>query len=215
MNKEQGLAQIERTRIIAIVRGVDAKDILPLAEALLEGGVTVMEVTMNTKNAPSMIAGLQKEFGGQMYIGAGTVLNTEDAKRAREAGADFFVMPHADEDVIQFALHDDLPVFPGAMTPTEVYKAWQTGATAVKIFPSTGLGPAYIKEIRGPFGMIPIIAVGGVTEHNIVDYLQAGCFAVGIGGSVIHQEEIRQGQFDKITGRARTLTTVVQAFRRE
>jgi 2-dehydro-3-deoxyphosphogluconate aldolase/(4S)-4-hydroxy-2-oxoglutarate aldolase len=214
MNREQGLAQIEQTQIIAIVRGVAAKDIVKVAEALYEGGVTVMEVTLNTKDAPKMIAQLQQECGDRMFIGAGTVLDTEDARQALEAGASFFVTPHADEDVIRFAVQHELPVFPGAMTPTEVYKAWKAGATAVKVFPSTGLGPSYIKDLRGPLNGIPLVAVGGITASNIAEFMKAGCFAAGISGALVNLEEIRRGNFAWTTEQARTFTSIVAEFRR-
>ncbi|MBO9607670.1 MAG: bifunctional 4-hydroxy-2-oxoglutarate aldolase/2-dehydro-3-deoxy-phosphogluconate aldolase [Paenibacillaceae bacterium] len=205
MDREQGLAEIERTRIIAIVRGVDEANIRGVAEALLAGGITVMEVTLNTPGALAMIGTLQREYGDRLFIGAGTVLDEEDAKQAIAAGASFIVTPNTDEAAIRLAVGRGVPVYPGAMTPTEIVKAWKAGASAVKIFPSTGLGLPYIKELQGPLSHIPMVAVGGVSETNIADFLQAGCYAVGIGGSLINLREIAAGNYDFIADKARKL----------
>lgn len=205
MNREQGLKEIERTRIIAIVRGVKEAHIVALAEALLKGGVTVMEVTLNTPGALAMISELQSKLGKQMYIGAGTVLDVEDAQKAVQAGASFLVTPNLDEDVIGYASRERVPIFPGAMTPTEVVKAWKAGATAIKIFPSASLGLTYIKELMGPLDHIPMMAVGGVTEENIKQFVDLGCYGLGIGGSLINLKEIEAGHFEWVTDKAARL----------
>ncbi|BFT70459.1 bifunctional 4-hydroxy-2-oxoglutarate aldolase/2-dehydro-3-deoxy-phosphogluconate aldolase [Paenibacillus sp. P36] len=205
MNREQGLKEIERTRIIAIVRGVKEAHIFSVAEALLKGGVTVMEVTLNTPGALTMISELQTKFGEHMYIGAGTVLDVEDAQKAVQAGASFLVTPNLDEDVIRYASREGVPIFPGAMTPTEVVKAWKAGATAIKIFPSASLGLSYIKELMGPLDHIPMMAVGGVTEENIKQFLDLGCYGLGIGGSLINLKEIEAGRFEWVTDKAARL----------
>ncbi|RAV18951.1 bifunctional 4-hydroxy-2-oxoglutarate aldolase/2-dehydro-3-deoxy-phosphogluconate aldolase [Paenibacillus contaminans] len=205
MNREQGLAELDRTGIIAIVRGVEERHIVQVADALLEGGITVMEVTLNTSGALSMIGELQRSFGERMYIGAGTVLDPDDARQAIEAGASFLVTPNMEEDVIRYSVSRDIPIYPGAMTPTEIVKAWKAGATAVKLFPSSGLGLPYIKELQGPLNHIPMVAVGGVNEQNIGDFFRAGCKAVGIGGSLINLKEIAAGNFAWITEKSRRL----------
>jgi len=205
MNREQGLKEIERTRIIAIVRGVKEAHIVALAEALLKGGVTVMEVTLNTPGALAMISELQIRLGKQMYIGAGTVLDVEDAQKAIQAGSSFLVTPNLDEDVIRYASREGVPIFPGAMTPTEVVKAWKAGATAIKIFPSASLGLTYIKELMGPLDHIPMMAVGGVTEENIKQFVDIGCYGLGIGGSLINLKEIEAGHFEWVTDKAARL----------
>ncbi|WJH34607.1 bifunctional 4-hydroxy-2-oxoglutarate aldolase/2-dehydro-3-deoxy-phosphogluconate aldolase [Paenibacillus sp. CC-CFT747] len=209
MNREQGLRQIEDTRIVAIVRGVEPKHIQPVAEALLQGGITVMEVTLNTVGALDSIRELRQAMDGRMFIGAGTVLDREDAQRAVEAGASFLVTPNVDEEAIRYAADRQLPVFPGAMTPTEIVKAWKAGATAVKLFPSASFGLSFIKELRGPLGHIPMVAVGGVNEGNLSDYLKAGCYAVGIGSSLFPLADIAKGRYDAVTAKARSLTDSV------
>ncbi|MFH5185542.1 bifunctional 4-hydroxy-2-oxoglutarate aldolase/2-dehydro-3-deoxy-phosphogluconate aldolase [Paenibacillus sp. TAB 01] len=205
MNREQGLQLIEQTRIIAIVRGVEKQHIERVAHALLEGGVRVMEITLNTDGAPAMIAALQQKLGDQMYIGAGTVLDLEDAKKALDAGASYIVTPNMEEDVIRYAAERGIPIYPGAMTPTEIVKAWKAGATAVKIFPGASLGLGYLKELQGPLNHIPMVAVGGVNEENIAQFLQAGCYAVGIGGSLVNLKEIAAGNYGWIRDKAQRL----------
>ncbi|GFZ90615.1 2-dehydro-3-deoxy-phosphogluconate aldolase [Paenibacillus marchantiophytorum] len=205
MNREKGLLEIERTRIIAIVRGVEEQHMAFVADALLQGGVTVMEITLNTPGALTMIAQLQEKLGDQMYIGAGTVLDLDDAKRAIAAGAAFIVTPNTDEEVIRFAHSQQIPIFPGALTPTEIVKAWKAGATAVKVFPSASLGLTYIKELMGPLSHIPMMAVGGVTEENIHEFLQIGCYGLGIGGSLINLPQIQAGNYAWITDKASRL----------
>jgi 2-dehydro-3-deoxyphosphogluconate aldolase / (4S)-4-hydroxy-2-oxoglutarate aldolase len=205
MNREQGLKEIERTRIVAIVRGVNEAHISSVAEALYRGGVTVMELTLNTPSALRMIEELQGNYADRMYIGAGTVLDLDDAKKAVLAGAAFLVTPNLDEDVIRWAKSENIPIFPGAMTPTEIVKAWKAGATAVKVFPSASLGIAYIKELMGPLDHIPMMAVGGVTEENIKKFLGIGCYGLGIGSSLINLKEIEAGRFEWITDKATRL----------
>jgi 2-dehydro-3-deoxyphosphogluconate aldolase/(4S)-4-hydroxy-2-oxoglutarate aldolase len=206
MNREQGLKQVENTRIVTIVRGVEKQHILPLAEALLAGGITVVEITLNTPGAPEMIGQLQQAYGDRMYIGAGTVLDVNDVNIALEAGASFIVTPNTDEAVIQRCVEVGVPIYPGAMTPTEIVRAWKAGATAVKIFPSASLGIGYLKELQGPLNHIPIIAVGGVSVDNIQEFIRIGCHAVGIGGSLINLKEIQAGNFAWITSKAKALT---------
>ncbi|TBL81183.1 bifunctional 4-hydroxy-2-oxoglutarate aldolase/2-dehydro-3-deoxy-phosphogluconate aldolase [Paenibacillus thalictri] len=205
MNKEQGLALIEQTRIIAIVRGVEAQHMDGLAGALYDGGIRAMEITLNTPGALTAISRLQETIGDRMYVGAGTVIDVEDAKKAIEAGAAYLVTPNMDEDVIRYGVSHNIPVFPGAMTPTEIVKAWKAGATAVKIFPGASLGINYIKELQGPLNHIPMVAVGGVNEDNIRQFLDVGCYGFGIGGSLVNVKEIHSGNYAWVTEKARRL----------
>lgn len=211
MNREQGLQQIKKTRLIAIARGVKREQIVPAAEALLQGGITVMEVTLNTPDALMMIQDLQERLGDRMYIGAGTVLDSDDAQEAVRAGASFLVTPNTDEDVIRYAAEEGIPIFPGAMTPTEIVRAWKAGATAIKIFPSSGLGLPYLKELMAPLDRIPMIAVGGIREDNVREYLNIGCYAVGVGGSLISLKEIDNGNYTALRDKAARLTRQIQA----
>jgi 2-dehydro-3-deoxyphosphogluconate aldolase / (4S)-4-hydroxy-2-oxoglutarate aldolase len=210
MNSEQGLREIKQSRIIAIVRGIDEQHIESVAEALYLGGIKVMEITLNTPGALSMIAALQRNLGEKMYIGAGTVLDLEDAQKAITAGAAFLVTPNTDEEVIRFAKSKHIPIFPGAMTPTEIVKAWKAGATAVKLFPSASMGIAFIKELMGPLGHIPLMAVGGVTEANIKEFLSIGCYGLGIGSSLFDKKEIAAGNYSWVTDKAARLIAASQ-----
>jgi 2-dehydro-3-deoxyphosphogluconate aldolase/(4S)-4-hydroxy-2-oxoglutarate aldolase len=209
MDRQQGLAVIEKTRIIAIIRGVEESHIDGLADALYDGGIRAMEITLNTPGALGMISRLQQSHGDRMYIGAGTVLDLDDVQNAIEAGAQYIVTPNMDEDVIRYAAAKGAAVFPGAMTPTEIVKAWKAGATAVKIFPGASLGIGYIKELQGPLNHIPMVAVGGVSEDNIQDFLKVGCFAFGIGGSLINLKEIHSGNYAWVADKAKRLIAAV------
>lgn len=186
------------TRVITIVRGIVSKDILPLANALYTGGIRTMEVTMNTNHAPEMIAALRATYAQQMWIGAGTVLTVAEAKSALDAGAEFFVTPHVNLKIIEFAVRNGVPIFSGAMTPTEIVTAYEQGASAVKVFPSRSLGTGYIKDVQGPLRHIPLIAVGGISIDNAAEYFRAGCAAIGVGGSLVNNKSIEAGDFARI-----------------
>lgn len=188
--------------LIAIVRGIDKKDILPLAQALYDGGVRLVEVTMNTKDAFEMISLLNDQFGSKMLIGAGTVVDVETAQRASDAGAAYFITPNLDEEVIQFALDHHIGILPGVMTPSEVVHAWKAGAKMVKVFPTSSLGSNYIQELQGPLSHIPMVAVGGITPENVAAFMKAGAVGVGVGGSLIDKTAIKQGDFNRITAKA-------------
>lgn len=210
MDREEGLQLFEETRIIVIVRGIEREKIVPVAEALYEGGIRMLEVTLNTVGAYYMIKDLNKQLGRKMFLGAGTVLDTKDAEAALDAGASFLVTPNTDKRVIRFGLEENIPVYPGALTPTEVLKAWKSGATAVKLFPASAFGPGYVKELAGPYGHIPLVAVGGVNESNAADYFKAGCKGIGIGSLVLNREEIEAGDYEAVRDRAARVTALVR-----
>jgi 2-dehydro-3-deoxyphosphogluconate aldolase/(4S)-4-hydroxy-2-oxoglutarate aldolase len=205
VDRETGLQLLQETKIIVIVRGLEPDYIVRLGEALYQGGIRVMEVTLNSPGALEAIGMLQEKLSERMFIGAGTVLDTEDAERALKAGASFLVTPNTEEEVIRLAVQRGVPVYPGAMTPSEVVRAWKAGATAVKLFPTSSLGLPYIKELQGPLGHIPMIAVGGVNEENIRQFMVAGCHAVGIGGSLVRLDDIRSSRLEIITEKAKRL----------
>lgn len=209
MKREEGLELLKETRIIAIIRGVERERILHVAEALWEGGIRVMEVTLNTVGAFYMIKDLQKEFGKKCFIGAGTVLDTQDAKAATEAGASFFVTPNTDKKVIEYAVDEDIPIFPGALTPTEIVRAWKAGATAVKIFPTSSLGATYVNELAGPLGHIPMLAFGGINAGNAADFIRAGCRGIGVGSAVANLEQISKGNYEWVKNHAADLVAKV------
>lgn len=185
-----------RHKIVAIFRNIEEQAAHAAASALIEGGIRLMEVTMNTKGATAMIDSWRQQFDSRAAIGAGTVLDVEMAAQAIDAGAQFLISPNLDEAVIAYGAEQGVPVWPGVMTPTEIVKAWKAGAEAVKIFPMASLGLSYLKEIRAPLDRIPMIATGGVDLDNIRDFMAAGACGVGMGSKLLRQDLIQQGDFD-------------------
>ena len=167
---------------MAIGRGLPAERIERIAEGLVAGGVRAFEVTLNSPDVFGAISALALRWGERLLVGAGTVLDTEGAAQAVDSGARFIVSPHTEPALIDWALARGVPIFPGAFSPTEILTAWRAGATAVKLFPASVAGPAFVREFRGPFRDIPLIATGGVTIESAPAFLGAGSVAVGIGG---------------------------------
>ena len=206
-----GIDWLRQTGIVAIVRGIPAETALQVADALYTGGIRVLEVALNPSSAPiTMLQQIQAAYGDKMWVGAGTVLDVALAETALRSGAQFFVTPNVDERVIAYGVQHHIPVFPGALTATEVVKAFQAGAVMVKIFPSGSMGPQYIKELQGPLAHIPLMAVGGISVENAAAYLQAGARAVGVGGNLVDKAAILAGDFARIRRTARELVNVVQ-----
>jgi 2-dehydro-3-deoxyphosphogluconate aldolase/(4S)-4-hydroxy-2-oxoglutarate aldolase len=184
--------------VIGILRGISADFFGPLMDAAFESGLQAIEVTLNTAQAEAMIAAQRPRVPEGKLLGMGTIRNLEEAKRALDAGAMFLVSPNTDERLIDFAVSRDIPVVAGALTPTEVYRAWACGATLVKVFPCTQLGPEYIKDLLGPFDQIPLAAVGGINKENVNAYFKAGAKAVGVGSSLFGRQAIECKQADQI-----------------
>lgn len=202
---EKLIREIESSRIVAIIRGIAPEHMEPLFQALLDGGIRFAEITLNTKDVFKSIENMNKVFGTQMVIGAGTVLNEEMALRSIDAGARFLVSPNVDGGMIKAAIKNNILPLPGAMTPTEIVQAMNYGAEVIKLFPSSSLGPGYVKELKGPFDSLKLIAVGGISLDNIADYIKAGASGVGIGGNLVNKALIEQGQFQAIADYARKL----------
>ena len=185
--------------VIGILRGIGAEEFNPLLDAAFSAGLQAIEVTMNTPGAEEMIGAERDRVAAGKYLGMGTIRNLDEAQRAHAAGAMFFVTPNADPKVIEFARKKDIPVIAGALTPTEVYKAWEAGAGMVKVFPCRSLGGAlYIRELRGPFDHIPLVAVGGVSIENVSEYFKAGAAAVGVGISLFGEQEVKAGNWTAV-----------------
>jgi len=196
-------------KMVAIVRGIQDEHADAAARALIDGGIVLMEITMNTDGAADMIYRWRERFGAEAAIGAGTVTDMAAAREAAEAGAQFLISPNLDEDVIAFGKEKGISVWPGVMTPTEIVKAVKAGAEAVKLFPMASLGIGYLREIRGPLNDIPILATGGADLHNIGDYLRSGATAVGLGSKLVHMGWIREGRFDLLREQARRFVEAV------
>lgn len=204
------LKQLLEHKIVAILRGIEVRHADNAGRALIDGGIRLMEVTMNTEGAPAMIARWRTRFDGEAAIGAGTVLDLDMARKAVRAGAQFLISPNLDEAVVAFGREQGISVWPGVMTPTEIVRAWKAGAEAVKLFPMASLGVGYLSEIRAPLNQIPILATGGVDLHNIADYFKAGASAVGMGSKLLNMQWVREGRFDQITEQARQFTDIVK-----
>ncbi|MEW6229229.1 MAG: bifunctional 4-hydroxy-2-oxoglutarate aldolase/2-dehydro-3-deoxy-phosphogluconate aldolase, partial [Bacillota bacterium] len=207
----QVLSLIRQTGIVAIIRGTPIEDLPGLVKALKSSGIRAIEVTMNTAQALDMVEWLVHHVGSDMAVGAGTVLDTESARSAILAGASFIISPSLNSKTIETCHRYGIPVIPGALTPTEVLAAWELGAPLVKIFPAGRLGPGYIKDLRGPFPQIEMVAVGGITLANAADFVRVGCAALGVGSELVDRRLLAEKRFDVIAERAaRFLDTVRQ-----
>ena len=184
--------------IMGILRGVAVDMIEPITETVIFSGLKTVEVTMNTPGAAELIKRMKNVSGSRLMIGAGTVLTTVDLEKAVDAGATFIVMPTLVRDVAERCVKDRIPVFPGALTPQEIYNAWGAGATMVKVFPAKFFGPSYFKEVKGPFGDIELLACGGVTPENIRPFFLCGASGVAFGGSVFTKEALASRDFAAI-----------------
>lgn len=186
--------------LLGILRDIDAGVIDPLFEAIIRSGLESVEITMNTPGAAELIRRAVEISGKRLAIGAGTVLSIADLKSALDAGASFIVMPVVIDDVLEYCLKAKIPVFPGAFTAQEIYRAWSAGATMVKVFPAKFFGPEYFKEIRGPFKTVELLACGGVTPENLKDYFSCGASAISFGAGVFRKDWLRDNDFSSIEG---------------
>ncbi|MBL7084585.1 MAG: bifunctional 4-hydroxy-2-oxoglutarate aldolase/2-dehydro-3-deoxy-phosphogluconate aldolase [Candidatus Omnitrophica bacterium] len=190
--------RFKKLPILGILRGVSADIIEPLVEAVVSSGLATIEITMNTHQASELIRKMLKAAKGRLTIGAGTVLTMDDLRLALDSGATFIVLPTLVGDVVEYCAKKAIPVFPGALTPQEIYTAWQAGATMVKVFPAKFFGPEYLKEIKGPFQDIELLACGGVRPENIRAFFSSGASAVAFGGSVFKKEWLKRREFSRI-----------------
>lgn len=184
--------------VLGISRGLKIEMAEPFTETLISAGLDYVEITMNTPNAAEIISKIVKVSNGRIGVGAGTVLNNDDLQNALNSGASFIVMPTLIEEVTDYCAKNGIPNFPGALTPTEIFRAWNAGATMVKVFPSKFFGPDYFKEIKGPFNNIDLLACGGVNADNAKEFLKAGADAVAFGGSIFNLKEMEEGNFENI-----------------
>jgi len=194
--------------IIGILRGISAWFFAPLMQAAFGAGLQAIEITMNTDGAEEIVAESRAKIPPGKYLGMGTIRSVAEAERGAAAGAMFFVTPNYNLEVIQFARSVNIPVIAGGLTPTEVYNAWQAGASMVKVFPCRALGgPQYIRELLGPFDHIPLVAVGGVSLDNLEEYLKAGVSGVGIGVPLFGHQAIIDEDLEAVS---RNVTTFVE-----
>jgi 2-dehydro-3-deoxyphosphogluconate aldolase/(4S)-4-hydroxy-2-oxoglutarate aldolase len=210
--KKKIISAIEEHKIIAIIRGVPREKLVDLAKALYRGGIRLLEITYSANGSVSdtdtaeSIAELVNAMGDRMYIGAGTVLTVEQVSLTAKAGGSFIISPNVDEDVISATVKLGLVSMPGALTPTEICQAHKYGADFVKLFPAGTQGTAYFKAVTAPLNHIRLLAVGGVNEKNIADFMAAGAVGAGVGGNLVNKTWIANGEFDKITALAKEFT---------
>jgi 2-dehydro-3-deoxyphosphogluconate aldolase/(4S)-4-hydroxy-2-oxoglutarate aldolase len=201
--------------IVAIMRRTEAALAVETAEALLAGGVSVVEVTLNTPGAEEMLRALASRLGDRMLIGAGTVMSPEEVRRALAAGARFVVSPHTDSDVIAAARRGGAPAIPGAFTPTEIVRAWQLGASVVKLFPVGSVGPRYLRDVLAPLTDVPLLPTGGVTLDNAAEFVRAGARGLGLGSDLVSPKAVAGRDFASITERARRFVDELRRGRAE
>jgi len=214
MTKTDDLARVTRCGLVAVIRAPSGDALAEVAEALLAGGVDVMEITFTVPGAVRVLERVADRLGDRVLLGAGTVLDSETARIALLAGAQFIVSPHTDLQVIQLCRRYDKLVMPGALTPTEVVQAWQAGADVVKVFPADAVGGAkYLKSLKAPLPQVQLLPTGGVDLNSAADFLRAGACALGIGGSLVEPEAVQRGDLGRIESLARQFVGVVREFR--
>lgn len=207
------LDRIYAEKIIAIVRGISSAQIVDLARALAEGGVSCIEVTFDQTNLEETLASLRaikSELGDAVCLGAGTVMTAEQVELAAQAGAEYMISPNVDEEVIRETKRLGKVSIPGAMTPTEAAFAYKCGADIVKLFPAGLLGAAYIKAVKAPLKHIPVTAVGNVNVDNCAEFIKAGAVGVGVGGSLVSAKLVDEGRFDEITATAQAYVAALR-----
>jgi len=214
---EHIIQAIERHKIIVIMRGLPNEQIIPVTEALCEGGIRLIEVTFDQSDpnclarTGSAIQAIAETFEGRMHVGAGTVLTTQQAEVAHASGATFIVSPNTDPEVIRHTVELGMVSIPGALTPSEIVLAYHSGAKFVKLFPGGDFGPGYVKAICAPISHIPLLVVGGVNADNMQAFLNAGAKGIGVGSNIVDKKLIESGSYAELTALAKTYTQQVDA----
>lgn len=212
--REKALTKIREVGLIPIVRVPTEEDAMRAAEVIAQGGIGIAEITMTVPRALRVMEGVAARYGDKVLLGAGTILDPETCRAAILAGAEFIVTPSLDVRVIEMARRYGKPVFPGALTPTEVVTAWQAGADMVKIFPCGPVGgPKYIKALKGPLPQIDMVPTGGVNLDNAAEFIKAGAAAVAVGSELVDMRVLKEGKLDQIAETARKFVEAVRAGR--
>lgn len=215
MSRQKDLERVLASGLVAIIRASSSEQLVNVAKALHEGGVDVLEVTFTVPNAIEVLSAVKKELGNKILLGAGTVLDSETARAAILAGAEFIVSPTVNLDVIRLCTRYDKLCMPGAFTPTEILAAWEAGADVVKVFPSDVLGPGYLKAIKGPLPQIRLMPTGGVNLKTLRDFVSAGACAVGLGSSLVEKEAVDKGDMNRIRTLAAEYVALMKTIRAE
>ena len=214
MNKAEVIQTIRETGIIPVVRARSADEAMQAIDAIREGGISILEITMTVPGAVGVIEQVSKRYGADALVGAGTVLDGETARACILAGARFVVSPSLNLETIEMCRRYGTAVMPGALTPTEVVQAWSAGADFVKVFPAGALGGAsYIKSLKAPLPQIELVPTGGVSLKTAADFIKAGASALGVGADLVDVQAIRDGKQSVITERAREFVRIVREAR--
>ncbi|HAG84863.1 MAG TPA: keto-deoxy-phosphogluconate aldolase [Cyanobacteria bacterium UBA12227] len=212
LSKQSWLTRLQQYRAIAVIRASDYSLGYHMAQAVAVGGISLIEITWNSDRASELIAQLRQDLPN-CIIGTGTLLNLKQLQEGIKAGAQFLFTPHVEIELIEAAIAADIPIIPGALSPTEIVTAWNAGASCVKVFPIQAVGGAsYIRALQGPLGHIPLIPTGGVTLANAKDFIHAGAIAVGLSGDLFPKALMEVGNWDAIALQANTL---IQQFQQE
>ena len=198
--------------IVGIMRHFPSAQLDAVVDAYLSAGLSTLEITMNSEGATDTIRSLREKWGDKMNIGAGTVVTEKDLEEALDAGAQFIVAPIVSKKVIKACTKRHIPVFAGAMTPTEIYQAWKWGASAVKVFPARTLGPAYIKDVLEPLNGLKLVPTGGVSPDNFIEFLKAGATGVGMATALFPKDIIGRGDWEALRGFYADIAAKYRAF---
>jgi 2-dehydro-3-deoxyphosphogluconate aldolase/(4S)-4-hydroxy-2-oxoglutarate aldolase len=211
--KAQSLTRLHDLGLVAVIRGPSQELTLKLVEALVRGGVTGIEITFTTPNAPQVTQALHQQYGDTILLGMGTLTEPEHAEQALQAGAAFLVSPHTEPELARAMTATGLPTMMGALTPSEVMMAKRLGSDVIKLFPGSLTGPSYVKALKGPFPDLRIMPTGGVSKDNIAEWFAAGVFAVGAGSELCPTQWVKEGRFDEIVTRAQQFVAALQLAR--
>ncbi len=213
MNKAEILEKVKALGVVAVIRGPSPELTVKMVQALIEGGVTGIEITYSTPNAEEVVRTLAGRFGDEILLGMGTLTKPEQAKCAQDAGAKYLVSPVSEPTLVKSMIATGLLTMAGALTPTEVLQVYNLGTDVVKIFPGSVGGPAYVKALKGPFPYIPMMPTGGVSASNVADWFKAGVVAVGAGSELCPPQLAKEGKFADITKLAVEFMKIVKAAR--
>ena len=211
--KENRLKIIEESILVAVIRAEKADQAISIARAVADGGIVSIEITMTVPDAINVIREVHKVLGGRILLGAGTVMDAENARLAIKAGAEFIVSPILNTDVIRVCRKHSIIAIPGAFTPTEIFAAWISGADIVKLFPASIGGPELLKDLRGPFPQIKFMPTGGVTLENVGRFIRAGAVAVAVGGNIVDKKAVSLGKFEVISENSRKFLDAIESVR--
>jgi 2-dehydro-3-deoxyphosphogluconate aldolase/(4S)-4-hydroxy-2-oxoglutarate aldolase len=215
MGREQDLQRVLDCGIVAVVRSPDSQQLVDVARALAEGGVTIIEITMSVPGALDVVRQVRQALGDRILLGAGTILDPETARAAFLAGAEYIVAPTLNLDVIRLCRRYDKLVMPGAFTPTEILTAWEAGADVVKVFPADVVGTAFFKALRGPLPQIRLMPTGGVDLNTAAEFLKAGACCLGVGSQLVEPKTVAERNFDRIRDLARQYVAIVAGVRNQ